>query len=1067
MSAGVPESGGDGDEAARETTLRWREVLAAFDRIVSLPAEARAAALAQLREDNPGCWQRVATLLAADQAAESAQFLGDRPLDRLAREANNPLDEDGTLAGKTVAAYRFIRQIGSGGMGQVWLAERADGRFDGQVAIKLLHAIGGSQAVAQRFAREGQLLGRLQHPNIARLLDAGSLPDGQLYLVLEYVAGDRIDRAFDRQQATLRDRVARFLPVCDAIAHAHANLIVHRDLKPSNVLIANDGSVKLLDFGIAKLLEDRFDAAGGEQTELTELAGRAFTPEFAAPEQIRGEPVSTRTDVYSLGVLLFRLLAGVTPHSASASGATDYMKRALSDESPRMSEAITQTARQRADGSAAIADIATCRATQPERLQSQLRGDLDTIIAKALKLDPDERYRSVADFREDLARYLADRPIAARSDSAGYRIAKFARRHRLAVIAGASVAAATVAGVIGTLWQASAARDATAVAEAHAARAVAFERSARLEATRAQSGEALARGHASRAEASERLARDALASADRNARDAVAHAASADRFRAAADAEAAQARREQARAERVSALLASVFREQDPLNRPGGATRSTTSLVSDAVRSVNRELGDDPLSQARLLRVLGEAQLNLSDLKAARETLELAQVRSSELRTKESDPLRAEIEGLRASLATRELRHDDASRLFDAAIARASAAHGADSVAVARIQMQRALSLVIVSRFKEAGSAIEQAHRVLSERLGGKHPEAIAALANLASVREQTRDDAAARQAVDVVLPLVEQVYGDSDARLVRPLRIRGELARRQRDFELARVSLQRAIQIARREMGERHVLLADAWATLAIAERDAGRSAQAIAALDAAALAAPDDEIALRAQILGARGGTYVELDEPAKAEPDLRETVRLRKQSGGLRSGQAWFAQAQLAEAIGAQDRFGEANALLIEAADELRKLLGADAYQNALIATRHYKVLSRQGDWPGAVKAMREAVRLSHRTYGPTHFGQLSWGIELAASLAMTRDGLGEAARIADDLVTAWAGNPKRGTEYARLVALRCQFHEKASQSALARSLAATTLAAPGFEGTPEQRAALERYAALAAP
>jgi len=189
------------------------------------------------------------------------------------------------------------------------------------------------------------------------------------------------------------------------------------------------------------------------------------------------------------------------------------------------------------------------------------------------------------------------------------------------------------------------------------------------------------------------------------------------------------------------------------------------------------------------------------------------------------------------------------------------------------------------------------------------------------------------------------------------------------------------------------------------------------------------------------------------------------LRKQIGGLRSGQAWFVQAQLAESIGAQNRFAEANALLVEAATELRKLLGADAYQNALIATRHYKVLSKQGDWEGAIAAMREAVRLSKKTYGAGHFGQLSWNLEIALTLAKTSSGIPEATRIADELIASWAGNAKRGSEYARLLAFRCELYETAGQPDKAQALAATTLARADLEATDEQRLRLSHFARVA--
>jgi serine/threonine protein kinase/Tfp pilus assembly protein PilF len=334
-----------------------------------------------------------------------------------------------SLAGCTIGAYRLVAPIGHGGMGSVWLAERADGRFEGRAAVKLLNLslMGASPSRGEeRFKREGSLLARLNHPNIARLIDAGVSAEGQPYLILEYIDGQPIDSYCDDQALGVEARIRLFLEVLAAVAHAHANLVVHRDLKPSNVLISADGRVKLLDFGIAKLLQS------DDWSVLTREGGAALTPEFAAPEQVTGSEVTTATDVYSLGVLLYLLLGGQHPAGSGFRSPADLVKAIVDTDAPRLSDAVVDPKTETAAG---LTTNAAHRATTPERLQRLLRGDLDTIVAKALKKHAHERYASVTALADDLRRYLLQQPIGARPDTVMYRTTKFARRHVRGVIA--------------------------------------------------------------------------------------------------------------------------------------------------------------------------------------------------------------------------------------------------------------------------------------------------------------------------------------------------------------------------------------------------------------------------------------------------------------------------------------------------------------------------------------------------------------------------------------------------------------------------------------------------------
>jgi serine/threonine protein kinase/Tfp pilus assembly protein PilF len=406
---------------------RWQRASPHLDLVLDLPAPEREARLRELRATDPEVAADVEMMLAQHRVLSAEGFLEARPL----VEPPEP-----ALAGVTIGAYRLVSPIGHGGMGSVWLAERCDGRFEGQAALKLLNAALVGRAGERRFKREGTILARLTHPHIARLIDAGVTAAGQPYLVLEHIDGRHIDRYCDDERLTIADRIRLFLDVQAAVAHAHANLIVHRDLKPSNVLVTGDGTVKLLDFGIAKLLAD--DGADATAT-LTREGDVALTPKYAAPEQVTGGPITTATDVYALGVLLFELLSGQHPTASAAQTPAEFVK-AVADTHPlRLSTAVAN-----AGGGVDIAAAAAARGTTPERLRRTLRGDLDVVLATALKTNPEERYGSVAEFADDLRRVLDNQPISARQDSLAYRAARFVRRHRRGLAMTAVTAAALV-----------------------------------------------------------------------------------------------------------------------------------------------------------------------------------------------------------------------------------------------------------------------------------------------------------------------------------------------------------------------------------------------------------------------------------------------------------------------------------------------------------------------------------------------------------------------------------------------------------------------------------------------
>jgi serine/threonine-protein kinase len=398
----------------------WRTLSEHLDRALELSDAERQEWLKQLREDEPALAKELAELLEARAQAAFSGFLSGPPL------IPEGAGRIATLIGRRVGPYVIDAEIGRGGMGSVWRARRDDGRFEGIVAVKFVNATWLGQAGEERFRIEGRLLAKLDHPNIARLLDAGVLDEAHPYLLLEYVQGEPIDVYCARHGLSVAQRVRLFISVLAAVGHAHSHLIVHRDLKPANIFITHDGTVKLLDFGIAKLIDEAESSLALTQSRLGPL-----TPQYAAPEQLLAQPVTTATDIYTLGLVLYLCLTGMHPVPANTRSSAELIRTVLTQDPPRAST------------------VAAGAGIEPRAL----RGDLDNVLGKALKKNPSERYLSAGAFAVDLQRYLNHEPVSAHADTIPYRIAKFVRRHRGGVVAGTVVAAALVGAVAFALIQ--------------------------------------------------------------------------------------------------------------------------------------------------------------------------------------------------------------------------------------------------------------------------------------------------------------------------------------------------------------------------------------------------------------------------------------------------------------------------------------------------------------------------------------------------------------------------------------------------------------------------------------
>ncbi len=525
----------------------WKRIQSIFLDAADLPAEEQRRFLDSACGGDDDLRQEVESLLVSDRTASE-------DIAALLKDAQQTLVEADPVVGLHLGPWRLVREIGRGGMGAVYLAARDDNQFEQRAAIKVIKYGLDTTELLDRFRRERQILASLDHPYIARLIDGGSTPEGRPYFVMEYVEGQTIDAWRRVSNPSVEQCCRLFLKVCEAVAHAHRSLVVHRDLKPGNILIAADGSPKLLDFGVAKLLSQD----GEPDATVTGMSNRPLTPDYASPEQVRGKAVTTATDVYSLGAILYELLTGAKAHRITSRLPLDIEHAVCTQPITRPSDAVPATV----PGAA--------------RLRRQLAGDLDNIVQMAMRKEPERRYASVDRFAEDVRRYVEGWPVAARRDSWRYRSSKFLRRHRLALGAGALSILALLAG--------------TALAVSQARRAEA----ARLVAETQREAAEVARHSAER----EHFA--------------------AEQQRAKAESEAQLARGEQGRAERrltemVALANHSLFDIHSQIERLPGATDARKQIVNTTLQYLE-ELSKDAANDEPLRLAAGGGYLKLAEL---------------------------------------------------------------------------------------------------------------------------------------------------------------------------------------------------------------------------------------------------------------------------------------------------------------------------------------------------------------------------------------------------------------------------------------------------------------------
>jgi serine/threonine protein kinase/Tfp pilus assembly protein PilF len=745
----------------------WAALSRLLDEALEVPEDERAAWIAEQRAINPALGAELETLLNEESTIDRAGFLSERQSAELPRWS--------TLAGQTFGAYVIERPLGQGGMGSVWLARRNDGRFEGVAAIKFLSLALAGSAGEERFRREGSALARLTHPNIARLLDAGLSQIALPYLVLEYVEGQPIDEWCDTRALSIEGRLRLFQQVLAAVADAHAHFIVHRDLKPANILVTQDGGVKLLDFGIAKLLEE----GGDTSNTLTGTHEGVFTYKYAAPEQIRNEPITTATDVYSLGVVLYELLAGRHPTSSEARTPAEHAVAILDTESGPLSRAMTPSGSHTREE---VEQLAVARDASPERLRRVFAGDLDNIVAKALKKRPAERYATVGAMAEDVRRYLAHEPVSARADSLGYRAGKFVRRHRVAVSAAVLVAGALVVA---------------AVREAH------LRNRAESEARKAVAVEQYL----------------------------VSIFGAADPFAPTADKPSdvtARALLDRG-AERIDTSLANQPDVRAELRGALGGVYANLGVYDKATSELRRSLaerralyGPNDTSVAEAMDQLGEVLTKEDSLAEADTLLRGALALRRKLFGESNDATAQSLDHL-AELLENKDAFADAEPLFRSALRIRRALHGDSALSVATSRVALGELLLARGAYSEAIGEFRQALAIRERRLGESHPATADAMQQMAKVEERLGRYADAEQHYRRSLTIERKALGSYHRSITMNLNDLGQMLFKMGRLDEADSLLREALAINRKLFGENHDAVSANLSNLAIVVRERG----------------------------------------------------------------------------------------------------------------------------------------------------------------------------------------------------------------------------------------------------
>lgn len=814
---------------------RWRLTEELFAATVDLDATTRTRYLDAACGDDAELRREVEELLAAESA------VGDPLADLVRSEAAQwVVGRDELGPGDRLGTWSLEERLGVGGMSIVYRASRDDEQFHKQVALKVLKRGMDTEDILRRFSTERQILAQLEHPNIARLLDAGSTEDGRPFFAMELVHGEPIDSYCDRRRLSIDQRLALFSVVCDAVFYAHRRLIVHRDLKPSNILVTDDGVPKLLDFGIAKLLDPQ---ALPWAVEATAANQRVLTPGYASPEQILGQAVTTASDVYSLGVLLFQLLCGRRPYRLTAV-TPRAVEQAIREQTPcGPSVALDQQTKGGQEGELSAEAIATCRCLTVPALKRRLRGDLDAVVLKALRKEPGQRYLAVAGLMDDLDRHLRFQPVLAHQGNLGYRVGRFWRRHRTAVTL-ASLVSLLLVVLITTLAilnvRLAGEREASEQRRRVAEEVKEFMIDLFPAAALGEEGPKLT--------ASQLLERGAS--------------------RALEDEQPAPVR---------AALLDTVGRAYQRLGLYGQAApllEEALTLQREAAGQRSTEFIDG-LNRLAIVRVQQGLYEQAEPL--FRETLELRRA----LYGPRHERVAASLNNLALLLHDRG-KYQQAEPLYRQAAALDEDMLGPDHLATLSDKLNLGLLLSDLGLYSEAESLLLQVLAGRREQLGEEHEDVGEALAILGRVRMAQGDLEGAEEDLHRALELVGRQLGDQHPDVARVLNPLGESDRLRGDLVAATEHHRQALDIQRRRLGEEHPEVAFSLTELAKVELDGGRLEEATVLVQQAidlhrrTLRADHPNVAASLTVLGQ---IRLQQSDPASAAPLLREAVEIMR--------------------------------------------------------------------------------------------------------------------------------------------------------------------------------------------
>ncbi|MGE4070452.1 MAG: protein kinase [Lysobacterales bacterium] len=938
------------------TSEHWQSVKSLFQELLELAADAREDALREAALSQPEIAAEVLAMLQAHEHRDSA-------LDRPCAPALEVIE---SRMPARIGPYRPTALLGRGGMGVVWLCERTDGGFEQQVAVKQLSACSLRGDLDRRFARERQILARLAHPHIARLLDGGIAGDGSPWFAMEYVDGEPLTHWCDRLQLGIHERLTLFLQLVDAVDFAHRNLVIHRDLKPANVLVAH-GELKLLDFGIARLLD-------AEDAEGANTAARLMTPDYAAPEQWLGTAISTATDVYALGLMLFELLCGRRPFM-DASGAGSTRLESLAAGPPSMRRALVER------GATEEAEVAArVRGMSASRLRQALSGDLQKIVSRALAVDPAARYPSALAMASDLRAWMAHQPLPFAGSSQLQSLGKFLRRHRLLVAVLGLLMLSLAGGAALTAWQAARAERAAQTAEAVRRTLTGLFSGA----DPAQSGGAdftvrelldLGLPRIRRELAEQPELRRALLS------DIGVVYDSLGQFDTAIE----------VYDEALTALPERLDREQASLLLRRASSRLSLSRLGEAEDDLARAgkmLGNAPSSDslARQHVLLQIDALRVAD--RLTEALTAVEALVRELRASEPpapQPLAAALRAQAEVLLALRRPQPALESLQEAAVLAPRAA--VDPVEQAALDSQLARAYAAAGQISDALSLLRDALARQQRVLGAEHPTTLATLGELALRLQSTDAQAEARQLLQQQIDGRRRHFGDDHPALAVALNNLAVLDYREARYAEAAAGFARAREIWSASLGAGHDHVLSADANLAGSYIELGRSGEAVALLDHAISERRRrlDELGLYSLLL-TRGLALEKMGERERALADLAEARDIGARSWTDAPGEWIWARTLLGRALANDGRWGEAEAELLAAVDwhagdgmedgprsaaamlalarTQRQLHGPSA-ESSRMGAQALEIMTRRlpADHPDLLKARAEAASLLH--------------------------------------------------------------------------------------------------------